>query len=939
MKLRTLAILIILLTNLAFAAAQKGTLRGKIIDEETGETLIGATIRVKDKAIGTISDFDGNYSLNLAPGKHTIQISFVSYQTKTFPGVQIKAGTVTQLNANLGKAETEIQEVVVTAKARGSSENAMQVMQKKSAKMMDGISYEQISGLGDATAAAALKRVTGVSVQDDKYVYVRGLTGRYTKTTLNGADIPALDPEKNAVQMDIFPSNIIENIQVNKTFTPDMPGESTGGHVDIVTKDFPTRFTMQVSSSFSYNPQANLNPDFLSYPGSETDWMGFDKGARSIPTRAQQALDAIRNNENLDQISLTNFSIPELNEITNSFNTHMAPVEEKSFLDHKHKLSIGDQVDLLGKAFGYNASLSYSRSFSFYHNADYNVFSESNTPDPYRTMQESRGKEKINIAGLLNLNYKLSNNHMVGLRFLKNQSGTKVSRYQDGYFHYERMQNTDRNLGYIERAFDSYQVHGKNVFPSLNKMVVDWMASYSAMTQEEPDLRFFENLYEIENGDPTNYKLKTNTVPVRYFRNMDQSNFHSKIDFKLPLQFLGEESSLKFGGAYATKNRDLNDIRFEIQYSNEVFPLGDVEYFLNNYVITESRNEGFFYYNDRNADLNNSYRAEQAVMAGYGMIDFKPSDKWRIVTGLRIENSDIFSENKVDTSDQKYENGNLQETDLLPSLNITYSPVEDMNVRFAASRTIARPKFKEIGTNYYDYQRGYYVYGNPDLERTLISNLDLRWEYFFKRGEKIAISGFYKGFQNPIEQKLLVETQNYEIKYVNSADSYLYGTEIEFSKKLDFIPALENFSIGGNLTLVKSVLEIPEDVLEDIRVGDPDRKSTRPMLGQAPYIVNAHLTYENTELGLESSVGFNVNGEKLLVITKGSTPYIYEQPRPSLNFNISKQIGDRWAVDLSADNLLDADYAALHHFNSGDKYTQHYREGRSYSFGISYSFK
>jgi outer membrane receptor protein involved in Fe transport len=939
MKLRTLATLIILLTNIAFATAQKGTLRGKIIDEETGETLIGATIRVKDKTIGTISDFDGNYSLNLSPGNHTIQISFVSYETKTFHGITIEPGEVTVLNANLGKAETEIQEVVVTAKARGTSENAMQVMQKKSAKMMDGISYEQISGLGDATAAQALKRVTGVSVQDDKYVYVRGLTGRYTKTTLNGADIPALDPEKNAVQMDIFPSNIIENIQVNKTFTPDMPGESTGGHVDIVTKDFPTQFTMQVSSSFGFNPQANLNSNFLSYPGSETDWMGFDNGTRNIPGRAQQALDAIRNNENLDQISLTNFSIPELNDITNSFNTNMAPVKEKSFLDHKHKLSIGDQVDFLGKALGYNAALSYSRSFSYYENADYNVFSESNTPDPYRTMQESRGKEKVNIAGLLNLNYKLSNNHMVGLRFLKNQSGTKVSRYQDGYFYYERMQNTDRNLGYIERAFDSYQVHGKNVFPSLNKMVVDWMASYSAMTQEEPDLRFFENLYEIENGEPTDYKLKTNTVPVRYFRNMDQNNLHSKIDVKLPLQFLGEESSLKFGGEYASKNRDLNDIRFEIQYSNEVLPLGDVEYFLNNYVITPSRNEGFFYYNDRNADLNNSYQAEQTVTAGYAMIDFKPSDQWRIVTGLRIENSDIYSENKVDTSDQKFEKGSLQETDLLPSLNITWSPVEDMNVRFAASRTLARPKFKEIGTNYYDYQRGYYVYGNPDLERTLISNLDLRWEYFFKRGEKIAISGFYKDFQNPIEQKLLVETQNYEIKYVNSADSYLYGAEVEFSKKLDFITALENFSVGGNITFVKSVLEIPDDVLEDIRVGDPGRKSTRPMLGQAPYIVNAHLSYENTDMGLKSSVGFNINGEKLLVITKGSTPYIYEQPKPSLNFNVSKQLGDRWAVDLSADNLLDADYAALHHFNSGDKYTQRYREGRSYSLGISYNFK
>jgi outer membrane receptor protein involved in Fe transport len=262
-----------------------------------------------------------------------------------------------------------------------------------------------------------------------------------------------------------------------------------------------------------------------------------------------------------------------------------------------------------------------------------------------------------------------------------------------------------------------------------------------------------------------------------------------------------------------------------------------------------------------------------------------------------------------------------------------------MNLRLALSRTLARPIFKEIGTSYYDYKSGFYIYGNPDLNRALIDNLDLRWEYFFDRGEKLAVSTFYKAFQNPIEQKLLVETQNYEIVYVNSKDAYLYGAELEFRKNLGFVDLLNNFYLGGNFTYVKSAVQIPEDVLEDIRVGDPDRKDTRPMLGQAPYIVNAYLNYENSNSGLSATIGYHVSGEKLSLITKGSTPYIYELPRNSLNFSIEKNIGENFTVDASVDNILNSKYMEAHHFDSGDRYSLQYKEGRKFSLGIKYSIE
>jgi outer membrane receptor protein involved in Fe transport len=934
-KIGLVIISFIFLTATSFA--QKGTLRGKIIDKGTGETLIGATIMVEGTTNGTISDFDGNYSLTLNPGTYKIRVSFVSYEKKLFEDIKIKPGKVTILNVNLGKSETQIGEVVVTARARQRTENAMQIMQKKSARLMDGISFEKISKLGDSNAAQALKRVTGVSVEGGKYVYVRGLSDRYTKITLNESSIPALDPEKNTVQMDIFPSNIIENIAINKTFTPDMPGESTGGHVNIITKDFPSKFTLKFSTSFGYNPQANLNDKFLTYPGGKTDWLGYDDGTRAIPDLAQDALDRMVEEDLgiIDEIQFPN----SITDITKSFKPVMSPQEGYSFLDHGHKFSIGDQIKLFGKTLGYNAAISYSRDFNYYDDGINNMFEESVTPSPWKTLdQDSEGEEKVTAAGLLNLNYKLSNNNKIGVRLMKNQSGSKMARLQDGYFNYESTQNTIRNLAYLERGFNYYQLHGKHVIPSLNKSIINWSGSYTGMTQDEPDMRFFENLYEYDdNGNPEDWRMKTNDVPVRFYRKMNQTNIGGKIDIEIPFNIAENKYKFKFGGQYLEKERDMDNIKFSLTSYLTTIPNGDVKDYLENNIYTDDNMTGYYYMSDHVTNLRSSYQAGQSLKAFYGMFDMPLTDKLRVVTGARYEMSEVYSEDKhEDTEDYVKKEYN----DLLPSLNITYSLIEDMNIRFAVSRTLARPKFREIGRGYYDYEIGYYIYGNPDLERSLINNLDLRWEYFFNRGEKVAVSGFYKKFIDPIEKKLVTGTQNYEIAPYNPDEAELFGIEVEFSKNLDFIPLMKNFSVGGNLTFTKSVVEIPEDLLENyILPADPDHEKTRPMQGQAPYIINAHLEYSNSKLGINSNMGFNITGEKLAIITKGRLPYAYEQPRALLNFNIAKTIKENYSVEFAVKNILNDPYERVHHFDSRDAYDQYYSTGRTFSVKFSYTLE
>ncbi|MFP4605049.1 MAG: TonB-dependent receptor domain-containing protein [Bacteroidales bacterium] len=935
---KILLVLLLISVSIQLTYGQKGTLRGKVLDRESGETLPGATVAVKGKPIGTTTDFDGNYELKIEPGTYTIEISYVSYAAQVFKDIEIKEDEVEVLNTNLAQQQTEIGSVVVTSRSRQRTENAMQLLQKKSGRLMDGISYEKIAKLGDSNAAGALKRVTGVSVQDDKYVFVRGLSDRYTMITLNDAVIPAMDPEKNTVQMDIFPSNIIENIVVNKNFTPDMQGESTGGQVDIETKDFPEKFNLEFSSKFGYNPQANLNEDFLSYPGSETDALGFDNGTRDIPGDAADALNTMVE-ENRGELNEFTFE-DDITKITESFNPIMSPERKNSFLDHSHKFSIGNQVKLFGKSLGYNASLSYARDFSFYDNGTNSLYEEHITPSPLKILNDQQGKEKVLIAGLINLNLKLDKNHKIGTRYLRNQSGNKTARYQDGYFYYESSDNTVRNLSWIERAFNYYQLHGKHIFPDLNKTTVEWQASITEMQQEEPDLRFFENLYETDsNDDPYGWRIKTNDVPVRFYRDMYETDINTKLDIEIPISFLGQKSKIKTGGLYTSKDRDMDNIQFKLNSYLTSFPEGDVNSYLENNIYSEENPNGYKYKSDHTDNLTNSYRAKQSVIAAYAMIDANITSALRLVTGARIEQSETFSENKVDKSHRNYRKGEINKTDILPSFNFTYKIMEDMNIRLGMSRTLARPKFQEIGTNYYDYTRGAYIYANPDLEQTTINNLDLRWEYFIDKGEKIAISGFYKKFDNPIELRLKTGTQNYEIEPFNSEPADLYGVELEVVKELDFIPGMQNFTAGGNFTAIESVITVPEDIMEYIRAKDPERDDKRPMLGQAPFIINAFLGYKNDKYDVDANLGFNINGEKLYLITKGRLPYAYEEPRAMLNFNVSKTLNDNFGIELAVNNILDAEYKATHHFKDSDRYMHNYKEGRTYSLSLKYKLR
>jgi outer membrane receptor for ferrienterochelin and colicin len=923
---------------LAFSsfAQDMGILRGVVIEARTGEPMIGASVVIDGTTIGTITDFDGNYTLNAPVGTHTIKISYISYQTKTFEGVSIKSKEVTKLDAKLADASVQLTTVTVSAKRKTNTVNALMVMKQKSATLIDGISSEQISKMSDGDAAAAIKRVTGVTVQGGKYVYVRGLSDRYSKITLNGAEIPGLDPNKNTVQMDMFPSNIVEQLKISKTFSPDLPGDATGGHVDIVTKDFPDKFTLQASASFGYNPQANLNDEFLAYEGGKNDWLGLDDGTRDAPS---EAINASKKYNGLYYQIGSDYGYSIMEDVATSFSDVWEPTEEQSFIDQSYKFALGNQGSFLGKTLGYNLALSYSNSYDYF-SEGYSSIREDirNTENPsaLREVEDRKGSQQVRVGGFLSTNLKLSNNHKLGLVLMRNHAGESMSSVREGAFPYESQSTNIKinNLAYLERAFNSAQINGKHVIPSLNKSKIDWLSSYTYSIQNEPDLRFFNYLYELEDGDTANIRLKTNDRPVRYYRDLSELNWDNKFNMETPFEFLGAKSKFNYGASFVYKNREVDEQKFVINQLLSDFD-GDMQAFLEQHV-SESNIGGFIYEDDIRTDMQYSYTGESSVGAGYAMVDMPLSEKLRIVTGIRYENTYIFVKNMLPKYEPKYKESELNEFDFLPALNLTYALSEKMNIRFATSKTIGRPVFREIApSSFYDYKIGQRFNGNPNLQRTSISNVDLRWEYFFGLGEVISFSGFYKHFNKPIELVSVPDAGNPEVTYANTDESYLLGGEFEFRKGLNFIHLLNDFTLGTNLTWVKSVVTIQDSVLSAL---DPSLKwpDTRPMSGQAPYVINAYLGYNNDSLNFEANIGFNITGEKLFLVTKGGTPYVYEQPKPELDFTMSKGMGEHFTIEFGISNLLDSEYSAVYHYDSGDKDYIRYSSGRTFTFGFKY---
>ena len=990
-SLRLVGIVPVLLLFLSLQAnAQVGTIAGLVVDGENGETLIGATATIDGSTLGDATDLNGRYEFVAEPGTYTMKFAYLGFSTVMVENVVVVTGEITRLEIELLPEALSYGEVVVTADVIKGSESGLLRERAKSVAVSDAIGSESISRSGSGDAAAAMTKVTGASVVDGRYVYIRGLGDRYTSTTLNGSTLPSADPDRKAFQLDLFPAALLDNIVTLKTFTPDKPGDFSGGLVDVATKTFPESFTLQLSASMTYDDQASRIDHFLSYAGSSTDWLGYDDGSRALP-------DILENKDPEHQLpresdlrdlrrGVTNIirtdRADSLNAFAQAFNGVMAPGLRSTPVNHSFSAAAGGRMKLFGRPLGITGSLTYGRSYSYYDdgvfsqwrlvggdinslenlssttyfgpNPDLNIITRAD-PKEAPSFTNIRGSDEANWGASGTVAFQPSDKHELVATILRTQSGTSQSTLLSGFR--DQTGGTTfitRALSYQERALQSLQLRGEHAFAPLQ---IEWKASVANNSQDEPDLRFFsstQNIRESFAGIDTTYSLGGGNAPPpqRYFRNLNEDSHGAVVDITIPFrQWAGLGARVKFGGQYDLSEREFRQRRFEYHEGREIdyrdFEGNAEDYFSerNFGVLDTLQVDDIVAYNaglylQENSPARANYDASRDIIAGYVMIELPLTRKLKLIGGIRSESTEIATESYDLTLPDSLRRGVLKTPDWLPSMNVVYAISESMNLRLAATRTLARPTYRELAPfQSFNFVGGDIQEGNPLLNRTLISNYDVRWEMFSRAGEILAVSAFYKVFQDPIERVLRNVGEGRFVSFQNVDHARVFGAEFEARKRLNdwtTLPILKDLSVGGNFSLVRSHVDIPEEEMIIIRASDPNASSSRSLEGQSPFLLNLSASYENYKLGTIVGVYYTIFGDRLLSVTEGATPDVFEKARSDLDVTISQDLPANLRLKITAKNLLGSDVRQIQTFKNRIYDYISYSRSRTIGIGISY---
>lgn len=919
--------------------AQKGELTGNIKDKEFNDVLPFANVTIKGTSIGTTSDFEGNYSLTMGPGEYTVVFSFIGYETLEISEVKIKDKEVTEVNASIGPLSNQLDEIVISAKTAENTEASLLDVQKKSVNLLDGMSSQSFKKVGASNLVAAVRNVPGVSIQAGKYVYVRGLGDRYTKSILNGVDIPGLDPDRNTIQMDIFPTTILDNVQVIKSATADLPADFTGGMVNIVTKDFPTQEEYSVSLGIQYNPDMHFNSNYLSYEGSSTDKIGFDDGMRSLPISREQYIPSPSEKN------------PLLTVITEQFNPEMKAKKKESYMDTNFGFTAGNQYDLGGdKKLGYLAALSYREEYIFFEGFQNGNYRRSQDKSVYELDLDKGqigdvGRNNILWSALAGLTLKTekSKYKITGMHI---QNGLSTAGYLNQVILIsDAVEIYKDNLEYKQSQISNILLNGKHANKDAS-WVTEWKISPTYSIIEDKDIRVAPFQY---NADNDLYSISPSSAgnPSRIWRTLEEYNVVGNINVQNKHNLFNKQAKLTFGGAYVYKDRTfgIDNYRIRIQGGSGQSLEGNADLLLaSENIWTVKANKGS--YIEGNYEPANNYDANQTVASAFASEEFQITEKLKSILGLRFEKFDLYYTGQNNFGDVVYDNEKiLDKADLFPSLNLIYGLNDASNLRFSYGRTTARPSFKEASiTQIFDPLSSTTFNGNIDLQPTYIDNFDLRFERFGDNAQMYAFSTFFKNFSDPIELTYFLSASD-QFQPRNLGSAIVYGIEFEIRKDFGFIgDAWKGLNFNINASWINSELEMGEDEYESRRLGlreGEELEDTRPLQGQSPYLVNVGLNYGNEEAGWQAGLFYNLQGETLEVVGNGDVPDAYTMPFHSLNFNMIKSFGKNLnsSFNFGIKNILD-DNLETHYqaYKAEDQIFSKLSPGRAITFGYAYKF-
>lgn len=907
-------------------------IKGKIIDATTSEPLVGATVKILGTNTGAVADVDGVYYVEgLKIGKYDLKFSYIGYTDKVLKGVDVNASEILSLDVVLNVDGLTTDVITIEASTSLANEQALLTEQKNSNKISDGISEQQMKRAPDAAASDVLKRIMGVNIVDNKFVFIRGTSERYNSTTLNGVSLPSTESDKKSFSFDIFPSNLLENVIISKSFTPDQPGNFSGGLVQLNTKDFPESFILNFTTSISGNSNTTGKGN-LTYPGEQSKLLffnsGFDNGLRELPSLIPSQI-----------VSRDYFSNQYLKTIGKSFYNNWGQERKNAPINGGFQLSSGNNFRVGERSqIGVFGAYSYNSSFS---NKD---ISRTEYQADGLKEQEYNGQNssyKVQWGALLNASLRYGENHKLSIKNTYILNSEDEAQYLEGT---HIPQTADRKLYSTHlkvRGVYSAQLFGEHYFEKLMKMKLDWKTSYSESKSDEPDYKTM--IYQREHGTEEQYTAPISvtgnpntTIGGRLFTNLKDINRSFEINAELPAKVSKKINMKVKTGLYAFGTQRYFNARLFAPYFSNNTSLWDKiriqKQSIDSIFLPENIDTNKLIFEEFTTGSDNYYAYENSY-AGYLMFDI-PFGKFRLITGARLESNEQILKS-IDLTNTPI-TVHLKNNDVLPSINFVYNITENTNARLSYFQSISKPELRELAPfGFNDFNRNVFVYGNPyNLHRTLIRNYDLRLETYPNAGELISVSLFYKKLDAPIEVVYLSEGSDSKSNtYRNAEDGAVnYGIEFELRKNLGVISHhLNNFSFNGNLTLINSKIDLKG-------LSSVETKQERKMQGQSPYTINVGLYYDNVETGTSVNVLYNRYGSRISEVGLGGFGDIEEIGRDLVDLSVSQKLFKHFETKFTVKNLLDKDIYYSQLVNQSSETVRYYKIGTSYSFSVGYKF-
>ena len=900
----------------ATAQAQEvGWVAGEVIDQNLAITLPGVPV----EAVGTgriaYTDLDGRYRLELPAGTYDVRIVLAGY-AETNVTVEVVAGRSSPVQVALG-SNVFAEELVVTAptlEADSSTAAAQMMMRMRAPSVQDNIGAIEMSANDDSNAADAMQRVTGVSVVEGQSVFVRGLGERYSNTTLAGATLPTTEPDRRVVPLDLFPTGLIDSVQVSKTYTPDKPSQFAGGLVEIVPLKLPGETSFEISAGGGWNSQTT-GAMGLGYPGGGRDWAGFDDGTRALPAGFPDRKVTRRGRFSPAGVG---FTPEELRAIGLSFGNTWDPRPETMPLDQSYSGTFGGRFGRLGvvATFRHAQNARHNTEQQTYYKVGQDGVEPFNGPYDFEISERSGV-----VGGVGNVSYQFTPNQRLSFENFLTHVGTDETRRFEGYNDDVGENIRNQRLWWVEERITSHHVGGEHLFPALSNSRLDWKIALSRADREEPDLR--EALFEFDPARSAYVLADESQSGLRQFNDLLDDTIETSGNWStLFKQWDGLASQVKFGGSHLDRDRDFlsRRLRFNPRNAAGVDLSAPVER------IFAPANVGPAFELREETRGTDRYDAAQSVGAVYGMVDLPLAASARLVTGARVEQ---FSQ-QVETLDPfagtlDQQTGDvltasLDETNVFPSVNFIYAATAGQNVRIGYSQTVNRPEFREVSPfEFTDVVGGRAVVGNPNLRQSLIQNFDARWEWFPGAEEVVSASFFFKRFDDPIE-RIVEPTAQLRTSFTNADTARNAGVELELRALVG-----RYFLVGANYTRVDSEVTLSPASRQ------VQTSLVRPLAGTSANLFNA--LFEVRGPGFSGRLLWNYFDDRISDVGSLGLPDIIEKGRRSLDFVFSKR-WDPASLKVALSNLTDQDYA----YTQGvDGPTQRiYNLGRSISFGVTW---